>query len=154
VASLGTWTVVATSVMSRLVAFRRQPFQPPSGVVDTRYQTAQMTVAVAVVVATAIWTVAVWVWTWHRRSSARPAGLGRYIGLFLILGAALFAVTPFTSEGVLSCPGPLPAKIEELTHPDWELICGYNSTLRIVGAAAVLAIGLAILLRTVLGGTR
>ena len=144
--AISVWAVAATAAVRRTLQFRRAPFTSPDSVADARYLTARATSAVVVVVTTVIWCAAVWAWTWRGDRSGRLIRPGRIFGLFLMLAAVLFAITPFTSERVLSCPGPALAKVEQWRNPGWEYICGYNSTSYLAAAAAVFAIGLAVLL--------
>jgi hypothetical protein len=142
-AAFAAWAAHVAVEVSRTLEFARQ-----RNIDDATIREAHRTTTVVVLVTTAVWAVAVWAWTWRRGRSSRPVRSGRYVGLFIVLAAVLFSVTPFTSERFLECPGPVQSKITQWRHLEWEYICGYNSNPYLATAAVGIVVGLVVLRRS------
>lgn len=146
IVALGVWAITGTLAVGRTLAMTETvPFTNSNPSEQNR--TARLTIAVVVAITSMVWIAAVT--AWHRSRRLDATGAGRHVGLFMMLAAVLLAVTPFGSSPPMACPGPLLAKTHEIRHPEWEYICGYDSTPLLAAAVAALAVGAVVLLRAV-----
>jgi hypothetical protein len=104
---MALWLVPATTAVLRILA------DPGGAVVGlAQYRSARSTAIIVTILASLAWVSAV---LWWRRTAHAPPGAGRFVGLYLVLAAAVLASLPFVDERyrtqsgsvTITCPGAI-----------------------------------------------